>query len=283
MTFAVDQSMHWADHYVEYGFAVIKGVVGPEFIDPALAEVCRLLDHENLPLKQWTKENTPTRSPVPISEFKVCNAIYDQPGIRRIIDTMFGSPDQWNGQRAWQLFVTPYDTDTKAELSKGGHIDFVETPIPTFGSGFMFQVSLVKSEPFSGNITILPGTHKLVQMELAKHPEIFFPSNPFFNNIFDVEPFEFVAEPGDVLLFHHLVGHSGNNNHATNRSPRITLHCQGLRKEWMKEIDPSAKGLSPWQRSLAFTGGPHRLKRDEEQWIMEYQKTRKTKPKVAAY
>lgn len=283
MAFAIDRSLHWTDHYVEHGFAVVKGAVGPGFTQPALAEVRRLLGHNDLPFHQWTKGTTPVRSTVPLSEYQFCNTIYDQPGIRGIIDTMFGSPDEWNGQRAWQLFVTPYDPEAKASLSNGGHIDFVETPIPIFGSGFMFQVSLVKTEPFSGNITIYPGTHKLVQRALVENPEMFFPSNPFFKGLFDVEPFEFVAEPGDVMIFHHLVGHAGNTNHAANRSPRIALHCQGLRQKWMHEIDPAAKGLGPWQRSLAFTGGPYRVRRDEEEWITNYQKTRNTKPKIAAY
>src|SRR5207253_432130 len=103
---------HWTDHYVEYGFAVVNGAVGPEFTKPALDEVRRLMGHENIPLNEWTKGKTPVRSPVPMSEYKFCNTIYDQPGIR---------------------------------------------------------------------------------------------------------------------------------------SPRVALHCQGLRKEWLREIDPASKKLSPWQ------------------------------------
>jgi hypothetical protein len=284
MTFAIDRSMHWTDHYVEYGFAVIKGVVGDEFIKPALDEIRRVIKHENIPFNQWEKGKTPTRQPNGIKEFPFCHTIYDQPGIRSIIDTMFGSPDEWNGERAFQLFITPFDPEAKAELSKGHHIDFVRTPIPIFGSGFMFQVSLIKSEPFSGNITLLPGTHKTVQRLLVENPERQWPTDPIVDAVFqDVEPFEFVAEPGDVCVFHHLVGHAGNNNHAANRTPRIALHCQGLRKQWLRELDPADPTLSPWQRSLAFTGGPYRTVRDEEEWIVNYQKTRTTKPKVAAY
>ena len=64
MTWQIDRSLHWTDHYIEYGFAKIDRAVGPEFTEPAMAEVRRVLGHENRPLNEWTNQNTPTRSPV---------------------------------------------------------------------------------------------------------------------------------------------------------------------------------------------------------------------------
>ena len=142
----------------------------------------------------------------------------------------------------------------------------------------MFQVSLVKTEPFSGNITIYPGTHKKVQRVLADNPDLQYRTDPIIQELLEAEPFEFVAEPGDVLLFHHLVGHQGNLSHAAGRSPRVALHCQASCENWLREIDPAAQNLSPWERSLAFTGGTYRTRRDEEEWVREFAKTRVSKP-----
>jgi hypothetical protein len=270
MSFQIRRNMHWTDHYVEYGFAVIKNVVGPEFINPALSEIRRLIKND-LPLNQWNKQNAPTRVDGS-GDNPVLAQVYDQPGIQEIIKTMFGHEDHWNHERAFQLFINPFDPDARQVLSDRGHLDFVRTPIPIFGSGFMFQVSLVRSEPFSGNLTIYPGSHKPVQAALAKNPDLFYPDSQEIVQAITCEPYEFVAEPGDVCVFHHLVGHNGNPSHATGKSPRITLHCQGLCENWLQEIDPSAKGMSPWRRSLAFTGGPYRVVEDELQKILRYKK-----------
>lgn len=280
--FALADKHGWTDHYVDQGFCVIKEVVGNDFIEPAIEEIRQALGN-SLPLNEWTSANTPSRSPVPMTNYQHLPTIYDQPQIRGIIDTMFG-PGEWNGNRQFQVFITPYDENAKAEVSPRGHVDFVRCPIPVFGSGFVFQVSLVKSEPFSGNITIYPGTHKRVQHALAENPDLQFAHDNVFETLLDAKPFEFVAEPGDVLLFHHLVGHSGNANHAANRSPRLGLHCQASRKSWLRELDPGRRDLTPWERSLSFTGGPYRARRDEEEWVREFAKTRTTKPKpVEAY
>ena len=59
MTWAIDQKLHWTDHYAEYGFAVIKNTLDPKFIDAALAEIREMFGHQNLPLNQWTTKNTP--------------------------------------------------------------------------------------------------------------------------------------------------------------------------------------------------------------------------------
>ncbi|MCX5658371.1 MAG: phytanoyl-CoA dioxygenase family protein [Planctomycetota bacterium] len=278
MTFPIDTKLSWTDHYVEHGFAVLRNLASPDFVRDAMAEVAEMLGH-GLPPTQWTAENSPARSRKPVSQMPALQRVYDDPGIRNIIDTMFGSPDHWNGQRQFQLFLNPYDEAAKAEVSPAGHIDFVSCPVPIFGSGFMFQVALSKSEPFSGNITIYPGTHKAIQRALVENPDLQYPKD--LQPLLECEPYEFVAEPGDVLVFHHLVGHAGNYSHAANRRPRVVLHCQGLRKTWLHEIDPASPTLSPWERSLAFTGGRYKVRQDEYEWIVNY-KRKKQEAKAAA-
>ena len=84
-----------------------------------------------------------------------------------------------------------------------------------------------------------------------------------------------------MLLFHHLVGHGGNPNHAANRTPRVVLHGQGLRKEWLNETDPANIKVGPWERSLA-QNGRYRVTHDEHEWIVNYKKQHKA-AKAAAY
>jgi len=247
--------MHWTDHYVEYGYAVIPGAVDANFVKAAQAEAERIVN-SNLPPDQWTTENLGGKRNVPYDaaagNMLVLPQVYDQPGFRNIIDTMFGSPEQWIGDRKFILFVSPYDPAAKQTIADNGHLDFVNCPIPTLGSGFMFQVVLRDNEPFSGNITIYPGTHKHVQRIVMEDPKMQYP--PIIAKLPKVKPFEFVGKAGDVMIFHHIVLHEGNANHAANRSPRMVIHGQALRKTWLEAIDPAAPDLSPWERSLAHNG-----------------------------
>jgi ectoine hydroxylase-related dioxygenase (phytanoyl-CoA dioxygenase family) len=162
---------------------------------------------------------------------------------------MFGSPERFSPDSYAALFMTLYDPAAKRVARTKGHIDFVNKPIPALGRGFVTQIALLDRESFGGNITIWPGTHKLVQKAVIDDPEWRFPTN--WDDIPQGEPFEFVAEAGDALLFHHLVAHGGNPN--CTRMPRLNLHCQCWQHEWLTEIDP-AKPVSPWERSLALNG-----------------------------
>lgn len=283
MTWAIDRKLHWTDHYVEYGFAVIKRVVGDEFIKPALEEVRRLRNAADAPFNQWTAKPHSCHMPYDGKSMPVLASVYDQPGVRGVIDTMFASRDAWNGERAFQLFVSAYDVEAKQVVSPVGHLDFVHCPIPSVGSGFMFQVSLINSEPFSGNLSLYPGGHKKVQKYLIENPDAQYPEDPTIVSYMHGEPYEFVAEAGDMVLFHHLIGHNGNPNHAANRTPRIVIHGQGLLKEWPREVDPDRPRYGPWERSMA-TNGKHRTRKPELEWITEWraEQAKLKKPKPAA-
>lgn len=264
----IDTSLHWTDHFAKHGFAVVKNILEPSFIQEALGEVKRLVNN-GLPLDEWTCDNTPKLGTQEHNE--IFRKVYDQPKLRSAVDQMFGSPHCYTDERKFQLFFKPRDPAAKPELLKAGHIDFVDVPVPIFGNGFMVQVSLVDKQPFGGNITIWPGTHKVVQKRLMEDPTWRFPKN--WDNISRGEPFEFVAGAGDALFFSHLVAHEGNPC-ATPR-PRISLHCQMLCKEWLTEIKKD-QDLSPWERSLA-QNGPYKVRGDEKKMMEAGYKARREK------
>ena len=280
MTTLPEPNLHWTEHYVKYGLAVVKNVLEKDFIAEALGEVKRMIGIE-LPLEEWTVSNVP-KSAYAVeraSGSAVLANVYDQPKVRAAIDEMFASPREFNNERKFQLFVKPYDPAAKRQLTPRGHIDFVNSPVPVFGSGFMFQVSLVNKEPFGGNITIWPGTHKLVQKCAMNDPDWQYPKD--WADIPESEPFEFVPKAGDALFFHHLVAHEGNP--CCTRMPRISLHCQALRHEWPDEVDPTTPNLSPWARSLALNGR-YKVRCDEQRMMLDYygsKKSREQKAKLA--
>jgi len=243
---AVEPDLDWADHFVKYGYAVVEKLIDEEFIAQSLAEV-RALVGSDLPFEQWHKDNVPSLHG---SKIEALNKVYEQPGVRAVIDRMFGAPERFSNDSYGTLFMTLHDAAAQPVRRTKGHIDFVNKPIPALGRGFVTQIALLDREPFGGNITIWPSTHRLVQQAVINDAEWRFPAN--WDDIPQGEPFEFVAEAGDALLFHHLVAHGGNPN--CTRMPRLNLHCQCWQDEWLAEIDPEAPNLSPWQRSLALNG-----------------------------
>ena len=243
---AVEPELHWTDHFVKYGYAVLEKLVDEDFIAESLAEI-RAAVGTDLPFEEWTKDNVPSLHG---SKIEALNKAYEQPGVRAVIDTMFGSPDQFSPESYGTLFMTLYDPAAERVRRRSGHIDFVNKPIPALGRGFVTQIALLDREPFGGNINIWPGTHKLVQQAVINDPEWRFPAN--WGDIPQGEPFEFVAEAGDALLFHHLVAHGGTPN--CTRTPRLNLHCQCWQYEWLTEIDSTKPDLSPWERSLSLNG-----------------------------
>ena len=249
-----NMDMHWTEHYVRYGFAILKGLVDREFCDEALQRVQQIVKND-LPLNEWTTANTPVLYHPFIDGYTppepVLDRLFDQPRLVAAINEMFGSTGQWNRARNYYLFLKPYDPDAEAKLSPRGHIDFPNQLVPILYHGLVFQVSLVDSEPFSGNITFFPGTHRLVQKALIDNPDLQEVSMP---DISLPEPVEFVAEAGDVAFYHHLMIHEGNPSHAAGRTPRVALTGEAFGDQFLTKVDPARNDLSPWERSLALNG-----------------------------
>lgn len=263
----IDESLHWTEHFAQYGFAVSKGLVDRTYCEAALAEIRSLINND-LPLQEWSTENTEVlyrgffeggTPPQPILD-----EVFEQPRLRAAIEELYGGPGHWNELKNYYIFLRPFDPNGKQQLAERGHIDFGNQPVPALYRGFTFQVSLVDTEPFSGNLTIHPGTHKAVQKQVMENPQIQYKSG--VTDLPMPTPYEFVAQAGDILWMHHLAVHSGNGSHAKNRSPRVALHCEAFRDEWLYYIDPAEPNLSPWQRSLAHNG-PY----SEPREVVEYQ------------
>jgi ectoine hydroxylase-related dioxygenase (phytanoyl-CoA dioxygenase family) len=261
--FQIDRSMHWSDHYVEHGFCVIKNALSKEFCERGIEEFKKALG-TSLPPREWStatlsRPHQGGRMTADATIRPFLETAYDQPGIRNMIETMYGSLDAWSGERACGPFLCVYDAENKPEVADFGHVDFSKVRIPVIGNSFVMQASLIDTEPFSGNITIYPGWHKMLQKVLLERPDFWYSDDGDEHNEWrqlmpKVAPYEFVAEAGDVLLMHHLVGHAGNINAAEYHTPRVAIHGQVIRKIWPDEIDATRTDLTPWERSLAHNG-----------------------------
>ncbi|MCE9589308.1 MAG: hypothetical protein K8S99_02155 [Planctomycetes bacterium] len=257
--FQIDTSIPWHEHFVKYGFAVLRDQVDRAWAKQALE---RVRDHtigvgRDLPFEQWTTRNVRLDDTKPVPGDPLLDSVYDQPKLRDIMTTLYGTPEVgaptgWNGQRAYGIFLTPFDPDVKPVQLWGGHIDFGGNLIPLFGNAFVMQVALHDTEPHGGNITITPGSHKLVQKRAIDDRLTQYPYD--FEDFPFTEPYEFVARAGDVLLMHHLSFHTGNPCCGATRRPRIALHCQVQRTTFLTRADPNDATNPPWVRSFTLNG-----------------------------
>jgi len=258
MNHSLEPDLHWTEHFVKYGFAVLKRQVDREYIEAALSQVREYVGLQS-PFDEWTADQIGAldRTAGDQARTPIFDAIYDQPEVRRLIEIMFGTaevgaPNGWDGTRFYRLFINAYNPLGQAVLETRGYIDYGYCPIPVFGGGFMLQVALHDTEPFGGNTLIFPGTHRLVQKMVIDDSATEFPRD--FSDFPFPKPFEFVAEAGDVLVFHHLAVHASSVNHGATRQSRIALHVHVDRTTWPAAIDPDDASLSPWERSLALNG-----------------------------
>lgn len=254
--FQIDESLHWTDHFVEHGFAVVRGLVDPTFCAEAVERIKVLVDDPR-PLDQWTVEKPGTfyeKFSLDKSD-PVLRKIYDQRPLMDAVHAMHGDPDGWNGKERFYFFVKPYDPAAETKTDYKWHIDFNKQFIPIFFRGFSFFALLTDNEPYCGNTIVWPGTHRTIQKQLMDDPTTEQPSE-FFEALQRnlPEPYEFIGKAGDVMFVHHLLYHAGSDSRSVNRIPRLALVATTWRDKWVTEIDPATPNLSPWLRSLALNG-----------------------------
>jgi hypothetical protein len=244
MPFAIDPARPWTAHFVDYGFAVLKRLVDRELCGELLREVRRLLQDDR-PLDEWGSESPGQKyMPLDVATMPLLDSFAGNDRLRQALEEIFGSPTSVVDN--FSLWLNPYNPHGRPAFLPLGHIDSGDPD-----RGISWQVSLVDTEPFSGNTTIFPGTHRLVNEALRVRPELRGKGGAFLEVRRPFSPCEFVAEVGDVLFLHHLTCHSGNPSHAARRSPRVAIRAEAYYK------GSERLALSPWQRSL-LPPGPSR-------------------------
>jgi hypothetical protein len=250
----------WEEQFSQEGFVFIRGVVEPELCRQAMDRVRQIVPGLPDDPRTWESPAVPTLHTPYFGEVGQSDPgldkIIDAPGLQHAIERLFGGPGRYNGQKNYYLFLRPFDPKAKQGLTQAGHIDFGNQPIPALYRGFVVQLMLHDSEPFAGNLTLHPGTHKVVQKLVMDNPSVQFKSG-MVPDLVQPPPVEFVGKAGDICLMHHLVFHSGNASHAAGRTPRVAMMIEAFSSQWLESIDPATPGLSGWERSLAHNG-PYR-------------------------
>ena len=253
---AVDPNLHFTDHFARYGFAIVPGLLTPDFCARAVERIAQIVKNPR-PLCEWDSTNTPTLFTPYFEQGNGTDPVFDQlleqPHLVNAIHQLHGNPALWNHAKNYYLFLKPFEPRGRPGLTPRGHIDFPSQVLPPVYCGFTFQASLVDTEQYSGNITVHPGSHIELQRRIIENPDYKLISG-LDDSIPQPPPFEFVAKAGDVLFMSHLIFHSSNASHARNRSPRVAIHAEAFSDYWPGKLDPADGTLSPYLRHLAHNG-----------------------------
>ena len=252
-----DEARGWEDHYVEHGFCVLRGLIDGVTCGAALDEVRRLID-ESRPLADWDSIRPGQRHTVYYyGQARAIDKLIEHPSLASILRTFFGSRSFHFGstndanpdRRRFALWVNPYDAGARQRLLPMGHVD---SGSPCRGTAI--QIALAPTRPFSGNTTFFPDSHRELQRWIEEHKgevDASWPGSVYPELRRPLPPWEFVAEPGDVVLSHHFLFHSGNPSHADDRSPRVSVRVEVFPEHPLDEESLTSAEGTAFERSLA--------------------------------
>lgn len=229
----MDESLSWQQHYLEYGFCCLRALLPRSACAEALDEARRLVE-DHRALEQWSVDRPGQRYAVYyVGEAPAIDALSDHPRVTEVLEEFFGDNGFHHGptdrhdpaRRRFALWVNPYDPEARQRLHRLGHIDSGD-PL----RGVAYQIALASTSPYSGNTTFFPGSHRALLDWLADHPDPSWPGGTYPEVPRPAAPWEFVAGPGDLVIVHHLLFHSANPSHASDRSPRIAVRVEAFPK-----------------------------------------------------
>jgi hypothetical protein len=234
-------SVSEAEHFEEYGYVVVKGVISPDEARDYYHMILDLIPRNLVIPRAWH---------VADGRFKPYHengdACWDTPELLRLMchDHLYrvavqllGSERLRSGDgrgRDGSLGIT-LRNDAGPILSQRLHVDasiprdapqafFTPQEVQVGGCFYFNDV-----EPEGGGIHVVPRGHRLVTAKVQSHPggwpAVFTPG--FFDDFPD--SVECTAQAGDFVLLHHLVPHAASNNRRS--IPRVAQFVRFLRED----------------------------------------------------
>src|SRR3954447_6848173 len=129
--FQPDLAMPWTEHYVEYGFALLPGLVRREVCAEGLDDV-RTAVEDDRPLDEWTVDRPGQRYTVYYEgERAALDRACEEPALIDALAELFGEHGMTLGstdgddpdRRHFTLWLNPYSPHAKPRIDPIGHID----------------------------------------------------------------------------------------------------------------------------------------------------------------
>lgn len=184
------------ERFIREGYCVFKRAVPPK----TMAAAVRVLESGALP-----DRNAPVRAHASIPELAACLT----PKVYQAVAELMGAAYPYDRHRRLVDKARPHEPGRRWDPPLSHTDNDYPTLMPdVWAVGFF--IFLTKVEPKGGGFMVYPGSALRYRRLLARAPgclrvrdSVVEEKGPWL---------EFLAEPGDVLLFHHLLGHSASVN-----------------------------------------------------------------------
>jgi len=194
----LDAAAH--ESFIERGYALIRGVVPPELVAAAVKAL-----------------EAPAPAGAPKKRFDIPEvAACLTPDVQRAVEELAGGPCTIT--RRFRDMARRHEPGTPPQAPVS-HTDNAHPVVMPDGFSVGAFIFLTRGTPGSGCFVVFPGSHKEYRRRLALDAD----SLRLLDNVTheNGKSEEVLVEPGDLLLFHHLLGHSGS----TNRLSPVTRHA----------------------------------------------------------
>lgn len=204
--------------FAERGFLKLPGVVPPRMVGEARRAINAFLGQNGMDPNELTKYRAQTYCPG-LGREPVITNLYNETPIKTVAESLIGA-GKVKQVNAGQIALR-FPTMDAVPRDPTPHLDGMYSPTNGVKEGtignFTALVGVFLSdlpEPFMGNFTVWPGTHKLYEQYFREHgPQSLLDGMP---KVPLPEPEQFVGQAGDAALVHYQIGHGIAGNVSPN-------------------------------------------------------------------
>ncbi len=206
------------EHFHEHGYVLVPQVIPTATLNAALRAINHSLGEGIDPAKLATFRS---QSYCPeLQRQPVITDLYNGTPVRELVESLIGAGRVRlvaGGQIALRFPIAP----GTAPRRPVPHLDGMYTPTNGVPQGRILSFTMLigvalsdVSEPFAGNLTVWPGTHRLYERYFREHgPEALLNGMP---DISLPEPVHLTARAGDIMLCHYALAHAAAPNAAAH-------------------------------------------------------------------
>jgi len=239
----------------ENGYVKVPGVVPQLMVNQALRAINHSLGDQGIDPEKLNTFRSQSYAPEVTKSPAILDLFYKTPALE-LAESAIGEGKVKLARDAGQIALR-FPQMTDPPIVPGPHLDGMHTPMNGVPKGQILNFTMLLgimlndvSQPYSGNLTLWPGSHYLYEDYFRKHgwetliggmPPVDLP-----------EPVQIMGNAGDIVLCHYQLGHTAAINVSPNIRYAIYFRLDHIDHERMKR-DALTNIWLEWEGMRDFT------------------------------